>query len=194
MKDWLYYRIYAKPNLDDWYPRLLREVVQPFISKNEKSVDSFFFFWYRMQYGIHEGLEKGCEQKFEVGEWVSFIRFRVLAERENISNLEGELLKFIKMSPTVLETEKCTYNEKGDLGGRFGETRRELVRKYLEYASRITLSLLAELKDDKYYDNIGGLIHLPSNMLNYVIECPKCKIPILLCARGLPCAKLYFKF
>jgi len=177
MKDWLYYRIYVRPHFNDWYPRLLREVVQPFISKNEKSIDSFFFFMYHMQYGIHEGLEKGCEHRFKVGEWVSFIRLRVWAEQENISNLEGELLKFIKMSPTVLETEKCTYNEKEDLGGRFGETRRELVRKYLEYASRITLSLLDEPRDEKYYDKIGGLIHLSSNMLNYciVVTCPNCK-------------------
>lgn len=175
LKDWLYYKIYAKP-INDWYPRLLKEVVQPFISNNEKSIDSFFFFKYRMQYGIHETLEKGCEQKFKVGEWVNFIRLRVLAQQEIISNLENELLKLIKASPTVLETEKCKYDEVADLGNRFGKQRVEKVRKYLEYACRISLSLLAEPRDANYFEKIGGLIHLPSNILEYrvKIRCPKC--------------------
>lgn len=184
MKDWLYYRIYAKPRPNlDWYD-LLKEVVRPFISENDKLIESFFFLCYQMRYGIDEGLEKGCEQKFEVGEWVRFIRLRVLAEQENLKTLDERLNKSMDETPTVIEREKCTYDEKEDLGGRFGETRRELVRKYLEYASRITLSLLDEPQDDKYYEKICGLIHLPSNMLNYriVVTCPNCKtkIPISL--------------
>lgn len=129
-----------------------------------------------MQYGIHESLEKECEQKFKVGDWVSFIRLRVLTEQENISNLESKLLKLIKASPTVLETEKCKYDEIGDLGNRFGKQRVEEVRKYLEHACRISLSLLEESRDADYYKKIGGLIHLPSNILEYgaKISCPKC--------------------
>lgn len=121
-------------------------------------------------------MEKGCEQKFKVGEWVSFIRLRVLAEQKNISNLEGELLKLIKMSPTVLETEKCKYDEVADIGNRFGKKRVKLVRKYLEYACRISLSLLKESRDNEYYNKIGGLVHLPSNIFEYrvAIPCPKC--------------------
>ena len=85
MKDWLYYRIYAK-TVENWYPNILREIVQPFISENEKQIESFFFFKYHMQYGIHEDVEKTCEQKFKKGDWVSFIRLRVLTEEKNISD------------------------------------------------------------------------------------------------------------
>lgn len=175
LKDWLYYKIYAK-DVDEWYPCLLKEVVQPFISNNEKSIDSFFFFKYHMQYGIHEPLEKGCEQKFKVGDWVSFIRFRLLAEQKSIPNLESELLKLVKASSTVLATEKCKYDEIGDLGNRFGKQRVKEVRKYLEYACRISLSLLGEPRDKNYFDKISGLIHLPSNILEYRVKilCPKC--------------------
>ena len=172
MKDWIYYKIYAK-EVNDWYPRLLKEIVQPFISKNEEVIESFFFFKYHFRYGIDEKVEKACEQKFKVGELVSFIRLRVLAEQENIENLEDGLLKLIEASPTVLETEKCKYDEMADLGNRFGKQRVEQVRKYLEYACRICLSLLEEPRD---FQKISGLIHLPSNILEYIVElqCPKC--------------------
>lgn len=175
MKDWLYYKIYAK-DIADWYPLLLEEIVQPFISNNEKFIGNFFFFKYYFEYGVHETLEKTCEQKFNVGEFVRFIRLRVLTEQENISNLESELLKLIKASPTILETEKCEYDVVGDLGNRFGKQRIEEVEKYLEYACRISLSLLGEARDKKYFDKICGLIHLPSNILEYrvKIQCPNC--------------------
>jgi len=172
MKDWIYYKIYAK-EVNDWYPRLLKEIVQPFISKNEEVIDSFFFLKYHLQYGVHETLEKACEQKFNIGDVVNFIRLRVLAKQENISNLEEKLLKLVRASPTVIETEKCKYDELADLGNRFGKQRVEKVRKYLEYTCRIRLSLLEEPRD---FQKISGLIHLPSNILEYMVEiqCPKC--------------------
>lgn len=147
MKDWLYYRIYARPS-QEWYFDLLREVVRPFIQENEKLIDSFFFFHYHHQYATppYDGVE-AKEPKFKKGEEVWFIRLRVLAEQNNLKTLDKSLNKYMDNSKIVSEREKCVYDEKGDLGGRFGETRRELVRKYLEYASRITLSLLDEPKD-----------------------------------------------
>lgn len=175
MKDWLYYRIYAKP-FQDWYSNLLKEVVRPFIQKNEKLIDSFFFFQYHHKYGIppYESEIEAKEQKFKKGDEVWFIRLRVLAEQENLKILNDSLNKYMDKSQTILDKEKCSYNEKADLGGRFGETRIELIHKYLEYASRITLSLLDEPKDKAYLEKISGLIHLPSNMLDYAIICPKC--------------------
>lgn len=178
MKDWLYYRIYAKPS-QEWYYDLLREVVRPFILENDKLIDSFFFFYYNHLYGVppYEGGIEAKEPKFKKGDEVWFIRLRVLAEQEHLKTLDDSLIKYIDNSTAALEKEKCIFDEKADLGSRFGETRRELVRKYLEYASRITLSLLDEPKDKTYYDKLSGLIHLPSNMLKYaiVVRCPKCK-------------------
>lgn len=144
-------------------------------------IDSFFFLKYHHQYATapYDGIE-AKEPKFKKGDEVWFIRLRVLAEQEHLSALDDSLIKYVDKSTTSREKEKCTYDEKADFGGRFGEPRRELVRKYLEYASRITLSLLDEPKDKKYYNNIGGLIHLPSNMLDCVIKCPKCQYPIQL--------------
>ena len=176
MKDWLYYKIYAK-EVKNWYQNLLKEIVHPLISENEKMIESFFFTKYHMQYGIHEKIEKTCEQKFKKGDLVSFIRLRVLAEKQNIPDLEKNLLNFVKASPTVLETEKCTYNELADLGNRFGIERVEIVRKYLESASKVALSLLVETRDENYFKNkISGLIHLPSNILEYRVglRCPQC--------------------
>jgi len=51
-----------------------------------------------------------------------------------------------------------------------------VVNKYLEYASRISLSLLDETRDQDYFKKIHGLIHLPSNILEYAVEikCDKC--------------------
>jgi hypothetical protein len=175
MKDWLYYRIYAKPS-QGWYSNLLREVVRPFIQKNEKLIDSFFFFEYHHNYGVppYDSEIEAKEPKFKKGDEVWFIRLRVLAEQENLKALDDNLIKYMDNSQTILDKEKCSFDEKADLGGRFGETRIELVRKYLEYASRITLSLLDERKDKAYFDKISGLIHLPSNMLEYAIICQKC--------------------
>ena len=148
MKDWLYYRIYAKPS-QDWYSNLLREVVRPFIQQNEKLIDSFFFFEYHHNYGVppYESGIEAKEPKFKKGDEVWFIPLRVLVEQENLEALDNSLINYMNNSKTILDKEKCTFDEKADLGGRFGETRRELVRKYLEYASRITLSLLDEPKD-----------------------------------------------
>lgn len=176
LKDWLYYRIYARP-VQEWYHNLLKEVVRPFISDNEDLIDSFFFFRYHHGYGVKPYDEIEAEEpKFKQGEEVWFIRLRVLAEKKNLKHLEESLNKYIDDSPTALEREPCTFNEKADLGGRFGETRLELVRKYLEYASRITLSLLDEPKDEEYFKKLSGIIHLPSNMLMFalIIDCPKC--------------------
>jgi len=85
-------------------------------------------------------------------------------------------LKLIEACQIVLEKEKCKYDEMADLGNRFGRERVELVRKYLEYACRISLSLLGELRDDDYFDKISGLIHLPSNILEYRVRlrCSQC--------------------
>ncbi len=174
MKDWLYYRIYARPS-QEWYYDLLKEVVRLFIQENEKLIDSFFFLHYCHPYGVapYDGIE-AKEPKFKEGEEVMFIRLRVLSEQEYLKTLDDSLNKYIDNCIQAFEREKCIYDEKGDLGGRFGETRRELVRKYLEYASRITLSLLDEPKDKAHYEKIGGLIHLPSNMLEDGIKCPYC--------------------
>ncbi|MDH5770164.1 MAG: hypothetical protein OEZ25_02595 [Candidatus Bathyarchaeota archaeon] len=173
MKDWLYYRIYAEPH-QKWYHDLLEEVVKPFISENEKMIESFFFFHYHHPYGVKPWDEiEAHEPKFKQGEEVWFIRLRVLAEKSNLKTLEESLNKFIGTSKTAFEHEKCTYNEKGDLGGRFGEVRREFVRKYLEYASKIALSLLDEPRDQKYFEKVMGLMHLPANMFefNILISC-----------------------
>ena len=175
MRDWLYYRIYAKPS-QDWNHNLLMEVVRPFIQENEKLIGSFFFFKYHHNYGVppYESGMEAKQPKFRKGDEVWFIRLRVLAEQKNLRALDYSLTKYMDKSKTILDKEKCTFDEKADLGGKFGETRRELVRKYLEYASRITLSLLDETKDQEYLNKLGGLIHLPSNMLEYAIICPKC--------------------
>lgn len=184
MKDWLYYRIYARP-IQEWYHNLLKEIVRPLISENEQLIDSFFFFRYHHGYGVKpwDGIE-AKEPKFKEGEEVWFIRLRVLTEEENLKALEEKLNGFIIRSPTALEFEPCIYNEKADLGERFGKSRVELVRKYLEYASRLTLSLLDEPKDEKYFEKLSGLIHLPSNMWMFAknVKCPRCqyefKIPL----------------
>ena len=176
-KDWIYYRIYSKPDLDDWYPRLLKEVVKPFVSQNEEYIDSFFFLKYHHHYAVrpYDEIETD-DPMFRQGEIVWFIRFRVLTQKKNITNLEDELMTLIKKSPTVLANEKCKYNEIEDLGNRFGKQRVKEVRKYLEYACRLSLSLLGENRDQKYSEKISGLIHCPSNILEYhvMIPCPRC--------------------
>lgn len=93
-----------------------------------------------------------------------------------ISDLETRLLKLINACQTVLEKEKCVYDDMADLGNRFGKERVEVVRKYLESACRVALSLLGETRDDNYFGKISGLIHLPSNILEYRIglRCPQC--------------------
>ena len=177
MKVWLYYRIYAKA-VDKWYQNLLREIVQPFVSENEKLIESFFFFKYHFRYGIDEGIENTCEQKLipNRGDLISFIRLRVLSEQENISDLETRLLRRIDACQTVLEREKCSYDEMADIGDRFGRERVEIVRKHLEMACRVCLSLLEETRDVNYINKISGLIHLPSNILEYQARfpCPNC--------------------
>ena len=176
MKTWLYYRIYAKP-VKNWYNILLTEVVEPFVLKYDSLIESFFFFKYHHRYGVppYDGLEAKVP-KFNVGDEVWFIRFRLLLEEENLEELDESLNELMDISNIVIERELCEYDETRDLGGRFGESRQVLVRKYLEYASKITLSLLNEKKDDEYFKKISGLIHLPSNMLEYVLvsKCPQC--------------------
>lgn len=173
LEEWLYYKIYAKSD-KNWYHILLREIIRPFVSDNENQIKSFFFLKYHFRYGVNEGIENTCEQKMKAnkGNLISFVRFRVLADQGNISELEAKLLKLVETCPTVLEKEKCKYDEMADLGNRFGKERFELVRKYLEYACRISLSLLEEQRDGNYFDKISGLVHLPSNILEYRVRFP----------------------
>lgn len=177
LEEWLYYKIYAK-SVENWYQNLLREIVHPFVSENEKQIKSFFFLKYHFPYGIGEGIENTCEQKLKVnkGNLISFVRFRILTEKEDISDLEAKLLKLIEACQTVLEKEKCKYDDIVDLGNRFGKERVEIVRKYLESACRVSLSLLGEQKNDNYLNKISGLIHLPSNILEYRVglKCSRC--------------------
>jgi len=151
--------------------------VEPFVLKYDSLIESFFFFKYHHPYGVppYDGLE-AKEPKFNVGDEVWFIRFRLLSEEENLVELDTRLNELMDKSNLVIERELCVYDETRDLGGRFGESRQVLVRKYLEYSSRITLSLLNEKKDNEYYKKISGLIHLPSNMLEYALvsKCPQC--------------------
>ena len=178
-KDWIYYRIYAKP-VDDWYPQLLKEVVKPFVTQYEESIDDFFFFKYQHPYAVrpYDEIETD-EPMFREGELVRFIRFRVSVYEKNIKNLEKKLLAIIKNSSTVLANEKCKYNEVADLGNRFGKQRVKEVRKYLEHACRLKLSMLDEEIDLKHFEKICGFIHLTSNILEYqvIVQCSNCSQP-----------------
>lgn len=80
-----------------------------------------------------------------------------------------------------METEKCVYDELADIGDRFGRERVEIVRKYLEMACRVCLSLLEETRNANLINKINGLIHLPSNILEYQIRfpCPNCGAEIV---------------
>lgn len=132
MEEWLYYKIYAKPD-ENWYQNLLKEIVRPFVSDNENQIKSFFFFKYHFRYGVDEGIENTCEQKMKAnkGDLISFIRFRVLADQGNIAELEAKLLKLVEVCPTVLEREKCKYDELADLGSRFGKERFDWLESIL---------------------------------------------------------------
>lgn len=136
-KDWIYYRIYAKP-VEKWYEKLLNEVVKPFVDKNRQITGCIWFNRYFPNYLRDEP----CEQKFKEGAVVRYIRLRVLASRETIPKLEKDLTKLIKDSPTVLEKEKCVFREKKILTKEFGSNRIELSKKYLNICSEIALSLL----------------------------------------------------
>ena len=65
---WLYFKIYAK-DVENWYYKILGEVVKPFTQRNEQLIDKFFFFHYVENYGAcSDGsieFEPNCEHKFE---------------------------------------------------------------------------------------------------------------------------------
>lgn len=181
--DWIYYRIYAQPKVENWYSLLLREVVNSFISKNEKLIESFFFFMYHHQYGVapYDGKEAE-EPQFEKGDEVWFIRLRVLVHKENLQELEEDLLTFIEKSKIAITKEKCKYDELADLGDRFGKERVKEVRNYLNSICILSLSLLEDERDAEYNEKIAGLIHLASNVLEYStnVPCPRCGLTLIL--------------
>jgi len=157
---WLYYKIYAK-EMANWYYHILNEVVKPFIQQNNALIDKFFFFHYEENYR----LEPTCEQKFEVGKRVRYIRLRVKSENENLGTLEKSLLTLIENSQTTLQHEKCEYDVSGDLGNRFGQARTDIAVNYLDAFARMVLSLLASNNQLENGDKPYSAVHLVHNMI-----------------------------
>lgn len=165
---WLYYKIYAE-DTDNWYYKILNQVVKPFVQQNDAMIDKFFFFHYKENYGIRPNgsveFERNCERKFEAGVRVRYVRLRVRAKDEHLSALENSLLSLIMNSQTVLEKEKCPFDVEADLGERFGHSRTELAVNYLDAFSQMVLSLLTSNNQLENGDKPSSAIHLVHNMI-----------------------------
>ena len=141
MEEWIHYRIYAHA-VSDWNERLLKEVVKPFAESYRKHTQCIWFNCYSPYYLRDEP----CETKFKEGDFVQYIRFRILTTEEDAPMLEQGLLELIASSSTVLEKEKCEFRAKEILSKEFGNGRIELSIRYLDLCSDIVLSLLGENK------------------------------------------------
>jgi hypothetical protein len=162
---WLYYKIYAR-DVDDWYYKLLNEIVKPFTQKFDSQIEKIFFFHYVEDYRA----EPNCEHKLNVGERVRYIRFRFRADDKLCGSLENNLLSLVSNSSTVIEKEKCEYCVDADLGNRFGLQRTELAVNYLDAFARMVLSLLTENNLLEDSDKPYSLIHLMHNMIGSPIQ------------------------
>ena len=103
IKKWIYYRIFADPNDQLWYYKLLTQVVKPFILENNTIIERFFFFHYCQKYEA----EENCEMKFNDNDRVAFISLRILAKSSQLQKLDNSLLNFINRSSSALEFEIC---------------------------------------------------------------------------------------
>ena len=163
---WLYYRIFAR-DVNNWYYKLLNELVKPFVSKNGSLIEKFFFFHYGP---CPYNLEPGSELKFKEGDIVRYVRFRARVKDENFQQVEQDLLDHIARSQTTIEKEKATFNETADLGNRFGQQRLQLVINYLDSFARMILSLLTDQNQLENTDKPYSTIHLLHNMMGDTIN------------------------
>jgi hypothetical protein len=192
---WLYFKIYAK-NVENWYYRILNEVVEPFTQRNEQLIDKFFFFHYVENYGVcSDGsieFEPNCEHKFEARTLVRYVRFRARAKDEDIRALEESLQEIVRGSEVTLETEKCQFDLNADLGGRFGQQRRELTVNYLDAFAKMVLSLLMTNNQLEDGGKPYSAVHLIHNMLgsNISVACANCgEINQVRLVTGFQCQK-----
>lgn len=161
-KDWLYYRIFADPNDQLWYYKLLTQVINPFIDRNKSLTERFFFFHYFPKYAP----EDECETKFTRNDSVAFVRLRVLAQHTNLSVIESSFLDFVRRSSAVTEIERCKKDDvDGDLGKRFGIKRVNEVIDYLDAGSRLTLALLEGERG--FGPRVADAVHLVCNMMDF---------------------------
>jgi hypothetical protein len=159
---WLYYRIFADPSDQLWYYKLLVQVVNPFIDKNEPLIERFFFFHYFPKYEP----EDECESKFTTNDSVAFVRLRVLAQSANLPVLENSLLDLIRRSSAVKEIERCKkYDVNRDIGTRFGTKCVSAVIDYLDVGSRLTLALLEG--EGGFSPKVADAVHLVCNMMDF---------------------------
>lgn len=156
VKKWIFYKIYAKRDIEDWYGKLLNEIVKPFADKYRNETDCIWFNYYKQTLTSEMLEEMRCKESFIVGERVHFIRFRVHAEKKEVDKLEKELVGLIDKCDIVKVKEKCIEDTEKVLSRIFGKNRVEMTIRFLNTCSEITLSLLTS-------DNRLRLIELPSD-------------------------------
>lgn len=165
VKKWIFYKIYAKKNVENWYGKLLNEIVKPFADNHRHETDCIWFNYYNYPLASKEWKEMGSRGSFKVGERVRFIRFRVRAERKKANRLESELVRLIDKCDIIKAKEKCVEDTEAVLSGIFGSNRVEMSVRFLDICSELTLSMLGS--DNKLHLKEGyayGFLHYFWNM------------------------------
>lgn len=160
MKRWIFYKIYAKNNVENWYGKLLNEIVKPFANDFRHKTDCIWFNYYNDDLKTEEWKEMKCKEFFKMGDRVHFIRFRVRAEENEVNRLEREVVRLIDNCNIVKVKEKCIENTDEILSNEFGKDRVELSIRFLNICSEIVLSMLT-------LDNRLSLIESPSKAYAY---------------------------
>lgn len=185
VKKWIFYRIYAKKDVENWYGKLLNEIVKPFADNYRHETDCVWFNYYNYPLTSEEWKEMGRRESFKVGERVHFIRFRVRAEEKEVDRLESELVRLIDKCDIVKVKEKCAEDTEGVLSRIFGNNRVEMSIRFLNICSEIALSMLTS--DNKLHLKEGYayvFLHYFWNMftlqesLGRVGDSPHCFIPL----------------
>lgn len=160
-KKWIFYKIYSKENVENWYGKLLSEIAKPFADKYRSETDCIWFNYYAYQLKVEEWKEMKCKEFFKAGDRVHFIRFRVRTEEKKADKLESELSKLIEKCDAVKTKEKCIEDTSKVLANEFGVNRVEMSVKFLNVCSEIVLSILSNNELD------FGKCSTQGNVINY---------------------------
>jgi len=161
MKKWIFYKIYVKDDVEDWYGKLLNEIVKAFANNYRHETDCIWFNYYNYPLANGEWKKMESKESFKVGERVRFVRLRVRAEGKDVARLERELVKLMDKCDIVKVKEKCFEDTEKVVSDIFGNNRVELSIRFLNICSEITLSMLTA-------DNKLRLVELPSKRGAYV--------------------------
>jgi len=194
-ESWLYFKLYKNPketsewksNLD-WYHKVLREIVKPFVDGTEETRIVLFGFYGPRPYDIENGNEYE-RTIITPSDDVVYIRLRLYVGQVFKQRVREELeTRLQSHNDMVWDYEILKgFKARDDLGGRFGRRSDgfiddKLTLRFIRYwdsACRYILSVLVDQENWERNVDVWGIPHLVNNSLGawlrlQNVKCPKC--------------------